>query len=163
MKKILIILAVVLMAFAAWFGFLYTKKAHAPQTPAPQTPAPQNGPEWLGEISYENSSADLIQIELPFPGAVTGKSFTVTGKARGTWFFEASFPVLVLDKDGKELAAVPAQAQSDWMTTEFVPFKSDIKVPDSYIGPATLVLKKDNPSGLPEHDASISFPFTIEY
>jgi hypothetical protein len=115
------------------------------------------------KITYTNSSTDLIVVELPYPGAVVGKDFSVIGKARGTWYFEASFPVLVLDKNGKTLAAVPAQAQSDWMTENFVPFKVDIKITEAYIGPATLVLKKDNPSGLPEHDASISFPITIEY
>ncbi len=115
------------------------------------------------KISYNNSSSDLIQVELPFPGAVTGKEFSVIGKARGVWYFEASFPVVVIAKDGKVLFEGPAQAQGDWMTEDFVQFKIDIKVPDSYIGSATLVLKKDNPSGEPQRDASISFPITIEY
>ncbi|HEX5774924.1 MAG TPA: Gmad2 immunoglobulin-like domain-containing protein [Candidatus Paceibacterota bacterium] len=114
-------------------------------------------------VTYENASADLIEVELPFPGAVTGKSFSVIGEARGTWYFEASFPIEVLDKDGASLAMGHAQAQGEWMTENFVPFKGDITVPESYLGPATLVLHKDNPSGLPEHDASLSFPITIEY
>jgi hypothetical protein len=115
------------------------------------------------KISYINSSENLIVVELPFPGAVVGKSFTVIGKARGTWYFEASFPIKVIDKDGNVLAEVVAQAEGDWMTENFVPFKSEIKIPSSYIGPATMVFKKDNPFGLPEHDASISFPITVEY
>ena len=114
-------------------------------------------------ITYDRASTDLLVVELPFPGAVTGKEFSVIGKARGMWFFEASFPIDVLDKDGKILVQTYATAQGEWMTEEFVPFKGDVKVPESYIGPATLVLKRDNASGLPEHDASISFPFTIEY
>lgn len=115
------------------------------------------------KVTYKNSSEDLIKVENPYPGSVTGKEFSVTGQARGTWYFEASFPVQVLDKDGKVLFEGPAQAQSDWMTENFVPFKIDIKVPQTYMGPATLVLKNDNPSGLPENDRSISFKFTIEY
>jgi hypothetical protein len=114
-------------------------------------------------LTYVNASADLIKVALPYPGAVTGKSFSVTGQARGTWYFEASFPIEVLDKDGKTLAMGHAEAQGEWMTENFVPFKGDIIVPASYMGPATLVLHKDNPSGLPEHDASVSFPITIEY
>ncbi len=114
-------------------------------------------------ITYINSSADLITVELPFPGAVTGKEFSVTGKARGYWFFEASFPIELLDKDGNLLDTGIAQAEGEWMTEEFVPFKTDITAPAAYIGPATLVLKKDNPSGEPANDASISFPITIEY
>lgn len=113
-------------------------------------------------ITYKNTSKDKIVVYTPFPGAVTGKEFLISGKAAG-WYFEASFPVKILDKDGNILWQGPAQAQSDWMTAEFVEFKVTAKVPESYIGPATLVLEKDNPSGEPQFDASMSFPFTIEY
>jgi hypothetical protein len=61
------------------------------------------------------------------------------------------------------LTSGPAQALSDWMTTDFVSFSATMTVPTSYIGKATVVLKKGNPSGLPEYDAFISFPITIEY
>lgn len=115
------------------------------------------------EPTYVNASSGMIIVETPTPLSVTGKEFSVIGKARGTWFFEASFPVEVLDKDGKTLATGIAQAQSDWMTTELVGYKANISIPTSYIGKATLILKKDNPSGMPEHEASISFPITIEY
>lgn len=115
------------------------------------------------QITYINASANLIVVELPFPGAVTGKEFSVIGKARGFWFFEASFPMELLDKDGKIIATGYSQAEGEWMVEDFVSFRGEIRVPESYIGPATLVLKKDNASGLPEHDASISFPITVEY
>ncbi len=115
------------------------------------------------KITYTNATINNISVDLPAPGGVVGKEFSVVGKARGTWFFEASFPVEILDKNGKSLVVVPAQAQSDWMTENFVPFKATLKVPNGYAGAATLVLRKDNPSGLPQNDASISFPITIEY
>jgi hypothetical protein len=134
------------------------------RTPDGRTYAEEPTPAQIAQqITYTNATADNIVVTNPTPGAVTGKSFKVTGKARGPWYFEASFPVRVLDKTGKVIATGIAQAQGDWMTTEFVPFAVDITVPESYIGPATLVFQKDNPSGLPEHEASISFPFTIEY
>lgn len=113
--------------------------------------------------TYTNATKDLIVVSLPLPGNVTGKEFSIIGKARGTWFFEASFPVEVLDNNGKTLFSGPAHAEGDWMTTDFVPFKIDVKVPQSYTGKATVVLKKDNPSGLPERDASVMYPITIEY
>ena len=115
------------------------------------------------QVTYKNATKDNITVQLPYPGAVTGKEFDVIGKARGTWFFEASFPVKVLDKNGKVLFSGPAQAQGDWMTENFVPFKIHVKVPESYIGKATLLLNKDNPSGIASKDASMSFEFTIEY
>lgn len=115
------------------------------------------------QTTYDNASANLIVVDTPFPGSVTGKEFSVIGRARGTWFFEASFPIELVDKDGKRIAIAVAQADGEWMTEEFVPFTAVIKAPQSYIGPATLILRKDNPSGLPEYDASISFPITVEY
>lgn len=141
--------ALVCAGFAFSFWFFYMR---APAVlPAASSP------------TYINASANLITVTLPFPGAVTGKTFSVIGQARGTWFFEASFPIEVKDKNGVVLATAVAQAQDEWMTENFVPFKAEISVPESYIGPATLILKKDNPSGLPGHDASMSFPITIEY
>ncbi len=114
-------------------------------------------------ILYTNATGKDIQVELPYPEAVTGKTFSVIGKARGYWFFEGSFPVRVLDSKGKAIFTGIATAEGDWMTAEFVPFRATIKAPESFIGRATLVLVKDNPSGMPEHDASVSFPITIEY
>jgi len=181
-KIISIVLALAVIALGVWFGFFRQEsvpavsvmsfqdcvKAGYPTTSGnPRQCKTPDGRTYAEEIAppitYANSSADLIKVDLPFPGAVTGKEFKVTGQARGYWFFEASFPVEVLDKDGKSLVVAIAQAQSEWMTENFVPFEANIKVPATYIGPATLVLHKDNPSGLPEHEASISFPITIEY
>jgi len=42
-----------------------------------------------------------------------------------------------------------------------VPFTAQVTVED-YSGPATLVLLKDNPSGLPENDDSVSFSVVIQ-
>jgi hypothetical protein len=113
--------------------------------------------------TYVNASENNIQVRNPFPGAVTGKQVTVSGTARGTWYFEASFPVEIKDMNGVTIASGPAQAQGDWMTENFVPFTITLTVPNAYIGPATLILHKDNPSGMPENDASVSMPITIEY
>lgn len=157
MNKKKIIITIVVLGLLTSLGFVVIGRDKLADKIVPPVFEPSD------KIIYKNASLDLIQVSLPYPDAVTGKEFSVIGKARGNWFFEASFPVEVLDKDGKRLAMGIAQAQGEWMTTEFVPFKADIKVPESYIGPATLVLHKDNPSGLPEHEASISFPFTIEY
>ena len=155
MKQIFIVVSVIALIAITWYA-----RSHVTHTSDTQAVIPTHETD---TTSYINATPDSIVVELPFPGAVTGKTFSVIGKARGTWFFEASFPIVVLDTNGKVLAQTNAKAQGDWMTTEFVPFKADIKVPDTYIGKATLILKKDNPSGISEKDASISFPFTIEY
>jgi len=160
LKRDVTILVIFLIAMLLITRYLERNKSEEVITPPAKEETNANE---LSEITYINSSADLIMVDLPFPGAVVGKEFSVIGKARGNWFFEASFPFDLRDPSGKIIAQSYAQAEGEWMTTEFVPFKGEIKVPISYIGPATLVLMKDNPSALPEHDASISFPITVEY
>lgn len=102
------------------------------------------------------AKADLIKIKNLKPGDRIESPLLIEGEARGTWFFEASFPIVLLDKDGKEIAVAIAQATSDWMTTDFVPFKATLEFQPT-TSEGTIVFKKDNPSGLPEHDDSLSF------
>lgn len=83
----------------------------------------------------------------------------LTGEARGYWFFEASFPVEIMDGNNNLLAQGLAQAHGEWMTEELVPFTVEslkFEIPVTKTG--TLVLKKDNPSGLSENDASLTIP-----
>jgi len=82
----------------------------------------------------------------------------ITGEARGSWFFEASFPVYLYDDNGKEIVSSIAQAQSDSLTENFVPFKTTLifAVPETNEG--TLVFKNDNPSGLIENEKKIEIP-----
>lgn len=117
-------------------------------------PAPAEAPA----LPFES---EHVRVGSPLPGASVGKSFTVQGEARGPWYFEASFPVEVRDPSGEQVGLGIAQAEGEWMTEEFVPFTAQVSVPD-YTGPATLVLKKDNPSGLPENDDSVEFEIVVQ-
>ena len=108
--------------------------------------------------NHIQSKADLIRVAEPGPGEEIQSPLTVKGQARGYWFFEASFPVKLLDGNGKEIAVGIAQAEEEWMTTEFVPFSVTFSFQKPMTGTGTLVLKKDNPSGLPEHDDELRIP-----
>jgi hypothetical protein len=87
--------------------------------------------------------------------------YKISGLARGKWFFEASFPIILRDELGNEMSMAIASAMSDWMTQDFVPFEAEIRfsVPATKTG--TLIFKKDNPSGLPENDDEIQIPVTF--
>jgi len=100
----------------------------------------------------------IIQVTYPEPNAIVTSPLTVTGKARGTWYFEANFPVRLLDGNGREIAVIPAQAQGEWMTTNFVPFNVILNFTNPTTTIGTLVLEKDNPSGLPEHADELRIP-----
>lgn len=104
--------------------------------------------------------ADLITVDSPKPEDTVGSSTTtISGSARGTWYFEASFPVQLLNASGTVIAEGPAQAQSNWMTTDFVAFKTTISYPPQPHGSqGTLILKNDNPSGDPARSQQVSIP-----
>jgi hypothetical protein len=110
------------------------------------------------DIGNERDKSDLIRLTSPRPHTTITSPLELRGEARGTWFFEASFPVSVVDGNGNELGSVAAQAEGEWMTTEFVPFKAMVTFKVSSTTTGFLVLKKDNPSGLPEHDDSLKIP-----
>ena len=109
---------------------------------------------------------DLILVTNPVAGATIHSPLTVSGEARGTWFFEASFPLILTDWDGRILAQGYASAEGDWMTEEFVSFTGTLEFTalgnDIYSHRGTLIFKKDNPSGLPEHDDALEMPVMIE-
>ena len=114
------------------------------------------------KIHYTNADNDMIIIDNVPAGVTVLREFTVFGQARGMWYFEASFPVEVVAEDGRQIAIGHAEAQGEWMTEEFVPFKADVKLSEVYSGPATLILHKDNPSGDEERDASVEVPIFIQ-
>jgi hypothetical protein len=105
---------------------------------------------------------DLVRFTSPIPPKGLTSPLTVKGEARGTWYFEASFPVRVLDANQNVLGTGIAQAQGDWMTEEYVPFTATITFPNQPSGSkGSLVFVKDNPSGLPEHEDSFTVPVTF--
>ncbi len=114
---------------------------------------------WVGWSN--DPTSDLIRVTAPTSGAKVSSPLVVTGEARGTWFFEASFPVRLFDANGQELTVGIAQAEGEWMTTEFVPFTATLNFGTPSTSQGVLVLQKDNPSGLPEHDAEVRLPVTF--
>lgn len=115
----------------------------------------------------ETPSTDLplsarVTVSTPLPNTTVGNTFQAKGMAPGNWFFEASFPIMVRDKDANVIARTHASAIGEWMTTELVGFSSTIIIEGSYKGPATLILLKDNPSGLPEHDDAVEIPIVVQ-
>jgi len=101
---------------------------------------------------------DLVRLETPRPNDRIASPLLIKGEARGNWYFEASFPVELLDAGGNRLAIAPAQAKGEWMTTEYVPFEVELQFTTATTTTGTLILHKDNPSGLPEHDDSFRIP-----
>ncbi|OGG87705.1 hypothetical protein A2592_01030 [Candidatus Kaiserbacteria bacterium RIFOXYD1_FULL_42_15] len=128
-------------------------------------------PKFLGDkISIEGNGNDeppereYIHIYSPSPNQTIQSPLTITGEARGTWFFEASFPIVVTNWDGLIVGQAIAQTKADWMTEDFVPFEATLTFtsdPSAYSQKGTLIFKKDNPSGLPENDDAFEIPINF--
>ncbi|OGE75761.1 MAG: hypothetical protein A3C85_04415 [Candidatus Doudnabacteria bacterium RIFCSPHIGHO2_02_FULL_48_21] len=111
-----------------------------------------------GGLEQNIPGNDKLRIFSPLPNGVITSPVSLRGEARGNWYFEASFPIRLLDANGKELAVAVAQAQGEWMTEDFVPFNVNMSFPVPTTSTGTLVFQKDNPSGLPEHDDEFRMP-----
>ncbi len=122
-----------------------------------RAPAPTVATTTQPEAATTTESVSIIVVR-PTEDSVVSSPLVVTGEAVGTWYFEASFPVRLLDGNGEELAVKPAQAQGEWMTNSLVPFSVSLDFEKPSTDTGILVLEKDNPSGLPEFDASIKIP-----
>jgi hypothetical protein len=140
MKKLIVIIVLVLLVIGAKM-FYFSQKEPPKEAEEAQV--------------FEHP---LIRVSSPTPNSLVGSPLRVKGEARGNWYFEASFPVRLFDGNGKEIAVVPAQAEGEWMTTEFVPFEVSLTFAKPETDTGLLVLEKDNASGLPEHDDKFSIP-----
>lgn len=130
-----------------------------------------SGELFVEEIAEPEYSHDLIVLNSPQPNETITSPMTITGEARGNWYFEASFPIVLTNWDGLIIAEGYATAQDDWMTEDFVPFEATLEF-DSPVPAADapeffyrgyLILQKDNPSGLPEHDDAFEIPIRFTY
>jgi len=187
MDKLLIyIIAIFLIGGSAYFILKSTKSQDIPQ-PAAQInsfeecaakypvmesyPRQCNTPEgkhFTENIGNANELADLIVVDSPRPNETIKSPITIIGKARGTWFFEASFPIKIYkygtntdgtaDIKSSEIGTGIAQAKSDWMTQDFVEFSATIEFTKPANPDGAIVLMKDNPSGLEENDNQLLIP-----
>jgi len=135
------------------------------QIGGPVQTGPQNNATTTPNESGDKN--DLIVLTSPLQESTISSPLVITGQARGYWFFEATFPVILTDWDGLIIAEGYAEAildpndpESTWMTEDFVPFTATLEYT---VAPETLnvsnrgslILRKDNPSGLPENDDAL--------
>lgn len=157
MKKRYFIL-ILIIVFGGLFFVLF-RDASAPEITIPSTDTVLDP-----EIPPAQKD-DMIIVDTPRPkSVVSADAIVIKGKARGSWYFEGSFPVTLIDTSGTVLLNTYAKAQAQWMTNEYVPFSTVLNYPRSVHTPmqAIVVLKKDNPSGESRFDAELRIPVTIQ-
>lgn len=117
-----------------------------------------NGKSFTEEVADDLVKTDEIIVTSPFMNELVTSPLLITGEAVGGWYFEASFPVKLLDADGNVVAQHYIMTSEDWMTSEFVSFSGTLEFTAPSTDTGVLVLMKDNPSGLPENDDSVEVP-----
>ncbi len=146
------ILILILLSVGAYFIFRNNSTTVPNQIPN------NNSTTTSSTIVYK----DLIRISAPASNALVASPLTVRGEARGNWYFEASFPLKVLDANGTQIGVGYAQAEGEWMTTDYVPFLGTITFTAPTTTTGMIVFEKDNPSGLPENSDEIRVPVRFQ-
>lgn len=153
---IIVLLLVIIIGFVVLLAI--PGKTEAPIVTGDVTPQP------VATTTSQTTSTiavidDLIEVTAPVIDATISSPLTVTGQARGTWYFEASAPYELRNSVGTVISQGHIDAQGDWMTEEFVPFKATIQFTKQKAGTTgTLVLRNDNPSGDPDRDRVLEIP-----
>lgn len=148
-----------------WFASMAPDQTSVPSS-APTEQSFETDPVLAAQIA---AKTNIVRLAVPAINDTVASPLIISGEARGYWFFEASFPVLLTDWDGKIIAESYATATGDWMTEEFVSFAATVDFESPYhsgdpefMRRGFLILKKDNPSGLSENDDSLEIPILFE-
>lgn len=164
MQKKLIIIIIVLVVFVVGFAFLRGSEdswiCQDGEWVKHGEPSASKPAELCGEevIIPDDDSQPKIIVDMPKPNDVITSPLEIKGRARGNWYFEGDFPVKLLDENGEEIVISFATAKGEWMTEEFVDFEAVIEFENTTSTSGTLILEKDNPSGLPEHADELRIP-----
>ena len=98
---------------------------------------------------------------LPVSNVVLSSSTSISGKIDRSWVFEGSFPFEIIDSQGKiileGIGSSPDWSDGDSFYVDFViNFKLTSKVNNGF-----LIVRNDNPSGLPQNNKSYKTPLTF--
>jgi len=110
------------------------------------------------EGAIENNTIIPVVVDSLAQNEGIHSPLAITGTAIGLWFFEADFPIVLKDGNGTTLATAIATAKSNWMTVDYVPFEATLEFDTPTTTTGTLEFRKDNPSGMSEHDATYILP-----
>jgi hypothetical protein len=103
-----------------------------------------------------------VVVFTPTENQIITSPLQVTGKARGTWFFEANIIIRIKDANGNTLALKGMNATEDWMTTNYVNFTGSIEFSKPSTATGFLVIESDNPSGDPQQQKKFDLPLRFE-
>ncbi len=120
------------------------------------------GTRFTEPISTNDSTPGVISepiLTIPVKNTFIKSPTLVIGFAPSGWMFEGVMPIKLVDDHGNILVSTQAQENypGTWQSGNPVGFSASLVfTPTTTSG--KIVISKDNPSGLPENDASYEFP-----
>lgn len=115
----------------------------------------------FSKAAREGKGTESIQIQNVIPNQKITSPLLIKGVARGSWFFEAVFPIRLVAEDGTLLTSGIAKADSDWKTNAFVPFHAQLIFTSLGHTSGVVEFQKDNPSGLTQTNDEFTIPVTF--
>ena len=109
-------------------------------------------------LAGTEASSDEIVVISPESDDKAISPLVVRGRARGSWYFEASAPIAIYDTQGNVLGRSFVMAQGEWMTSDFVNFEGKIEFEDVGVERGFLVFMNDNPSGEASRAKYVALP-----
>ncbi len=160
MKHIFSWVSIAIIVIVLVYLFFF-QRAHAPIV---IDDVPLTNSSAQGKLSPEmaHDAQQMIEVATPLPNTAITSPIILTGRARGPWYFEASFPIELRDANNVLITTAIAQAQWEWMTENMVPFTATLTFPAQPVGSqGMLVFKNDNPSGEPQNSMMFDVPVTF--
>lgn len=108
--------------------------------------------------TYLSSKGVTLSVFTPAKDAKVASPVAIVGEVPGNWSFEAQFPAQLKNSKGETVAQATAHVLGNWQTTQLVPFSVQLTYSTTQSGTGTIVLQKDNPSGLSQNEDSVSIP-----
>lgn len=157
LKYLFFAAGVILLGLAGYL--MYGTSMETPDSPMPPDVSSPSTPPVQQPSENQNPN---IRITAPLSNQIIQSPLRVQGEAKGTWYFEASFPLKIVDANNVVLAQLPIQAKGDWMTTNFVPFDQGVEFKNPTASTGYVIFEKDNPSGLPENEDAVRIPVRFD-
>ena len=113
-------------------------------------------------IKKINDAKDIIIIDSPKPYQKVQVPIIIKGKAKGSFFFEGTFPIRIEDENGNLIVSDYIMTKENWMTENFVSFETYFYFEKGNLRKGFIIFEKANPSGLLENKFEIKIPLYFE-
>lgn len=104
-------------------------------------------------------NSNLPQVTTPVANSIVTSPLKVTGTVPTGWMFEGNFPIKLIDSKKKVLVQTIAKEDiaGSWQQDTPASFSATLTFKNA-TGSGTLILEKDNPSGLPQNATTFEVP-----